>query len=81
MNKSCRLCGITWVWFFNKKGGTKKLNKVHERFGRLKQKGYKHDWKEIVRTMNTQKCVTTTMDNINSEKISIRKIGRICGYA
>ena len=39
----------------------------------LKQKGYKHDWKEIVRTMNTQKCVTTTMDDINGGKISIRQ--------
>ncbi|MBN1768725.1 MAG: IS1634 family transposase, partial [Prolixibacteraceae bacterium] len=27
----------------------------------LKQKGYNHDWREIVRTMNTQKCVSTTV--------------------
>ena len=39
----------------------------------LKQKGYKHDWKEIVRTMNTQKCVTTILDNIKGEKISVRQ--------
>lgn len=39
----------------------------------LKQKGYRHDWREIVRTMNTQKCVTTTVPNIKGEKISIRQ--------
>lgn len=39
----------------------------------LKQKGYNHDWREIVRTMNTQKCVTTSVDNIRDEVISIRK--------
>ena len=39
----------------------------------LKQKGYTHDWKEIVRTMNTQKCVTTTMVNIAEETICVRQ--------
>ena len=39
----------------------------------LKQKGYSSQWREIVRTMNTQKCVTTTMENIDNEMISIRQ--------
>jgi len=39
----------------------------------LKQKGYKHDWSEIVRTMNTQKCVTTSVENIKDEVISVRQ--------
>lgn len=39
----------------------------------LKQKGYNCDWREIVRTMNTQKCVTTSVENINEETISIRQ--------
>ena len=39
----------------------------------LKQTGYNHDWSEIVRTMNTQKCVTTSVKNIRDEIISIRK--------
>jgi hypothetical protein len=39
----------------------------------LKQKGYKHDWKEIVRIMNTQKCVTTSVKDIKEETISIRQ--------
>ena len=39
----------------------------------LKQKGLNSQWNEIVRIMNTQKCVTTTMENINSEVISIRQ--------
>jgi len=39
----------------------------------LKQKGYKHDWREIVRIMNTQKCVTTTVENIKQETISVRQ--------
>jgi len=39
----------------------------------LKQKGYNSDWREIVRIMNTQKCVTTSVDNINNEVISIRQ--------
>jgi transposase len=39
----------------------------------LKQKGINHQWNEIVRIMNSQKCVTTTMKNINNEIISIRQ--------
>ena len=39
----------------------------------LKQKGYHHDWQEIVRTMNTQKCVTTTVENIDGQIVSIRQ--------
>jgi len=39
----------------------------------LKQKGYNHEWREIVRTMNTQKCVTTTIENIQGQTVSIRQ--------
>jgi hypothetical protein len=39
----------------------------------LKQKGYNHDWREVVRTMNTQKCVTTTIQNIQGQTISVRQ--------
>jgi hypothetical protein len=39
----------------------------------LKQQGYNHDWTEIVRIMNTQKCVTTTVENIQGQTISVRK--------
>ncbi len=39
----------------------------------LKQKGINSDWREIVRKMSTQKCVTTSMQNINHETISIRQ--------
>jgi len=39
----------------------------------LKQKGISCDWREIVRVMNTQKCVTTTAQNKMDETISIRK--------
>jgi hypothetical protein len=39
----------------------------------LKQRGYKHGWSEIVRTMNTQKCVTTTVENSKEETISVRQ--------
>ena len=39
----------------------------------LKQQGYRKSWKEIVRIMNTQKCVTTSMKNINDQEISIRQ--------
>ena len=39
----------------------------------LKQKGFNSDWREIVRIMNTQKCVTTSITNINNQVISIRK--------
>ena len=39
----------------------------------LKQKGINSDWREIVRIMNTQKCVTTTVVNTKEEIISIRQ--------
>jgi len=39
----------------------------------LKQNGINSDWREIVRKMSTQKCVTTSMVNINQQTISIRK--------
>ena len=39
----------------------------------LKQKGFNSDWREIVRTMNTQKCVTTSVENIKEETVSIRQ--------
>lgn len=39
----------------------------------LKQKGFNSDWREIVRTMNTQKCVTTSVENIKEETISVRQ--------
>lgn len=39
----------------------------------LKQRGYRHEWREIVRVMNTQKCVTTTVENIKGEIVSVRQ--------
>ena len=39
----------------------------------LKQKGYRHEWREVIRIMNTQKCVTTTVENIKNEIISVRQ--------
>ena len=39
----------------------------------LKQKQFHSDWREIVRVMNTHKCVTTTVVNIKDEQISIRQ--------
>ena len=39
----------------------------------LKPKGITSQWKEIVRTMNTQKLVTTTMVNEYDQKIIIRQ--------
>lgn len=39
----------------------------------LKQNGINSDWREIVRRMNTQKCITTNIENIQEEVISIRK--------
>jgi uncharacterized DUF497 family protein len=38
----------------------------------LKKAGIHSDWREIVRVMNTQKCVTTSMENDKNEIISIR---------
>lgn len=39
----------------------------------LKQKNFQDDWREIVRTMNTQKCVTTSVTNIADKVITIRQ--------
>lgn len=39
----------------------------------LKQKGFTSSWREIVRIMNTQKCVTTSIENVKSQTISIRQ--------
>ncbi|MFH1936479.1 MAG: IS1634 family transposase [Bacteroidota bacterium] len=39
----------------------------------LKQRGMHSDWREIVRIMNTQKCVTTSIVNIRNEVISTRQ--------
>ena len=39
----------------------------------LKQKGHRSDWREITRVMATQKCVTTSMANIQQQVVSIRK--------
>jgi len=39
----------------------------------LKQKGSNFDWREITRVMNTQKCVTTSITNIDDKVISVRK--------
>ena len=39
----------------------------------LQQQGMSSDWRKIVRTMNIQKCVTTSLVNIKNEAISIRQ--------
>lgn len=39
----------------------------------LKQQGAHSDWREIIRVMNTQKCVTTSIENIQDEIISVRQ--------
>jgi hypothetical protein len=39
----------------------------------LKQKGYNRDWREIVRIMNTQKCITTTVENTRGQTVSVRQ--------
>ena len=39
----------------------------------LKQKDIKNEWSDIVRIMNTQKIVTTTMDNDYDQQIVIRQ--------
>ena len=39
----------------------------------LKQKEFHSDWREIIRIMNTQKCVTTSVMNIRDEIISVRQ--------
>ena len=39
----------------------------------LKQKGINNEWRDIVRIMNTQKVVTTTMNNDYDQQIIIRQ--------
>ena len=39
----------------------------------LTQKGIKNEWRDIVRIMNTQKIVTTTMENEYDQQIIIRQ--------
>ena len=39
----------------------------------LKLQGINHNWSEIVRIMNTQKMVTTTIENNNNQTIQIRQ--------
>jgi hypothetical protein len=56
----------------------------------LKHKGITHDWREIVRVMNTQKIVTTTIINTQGKTIKItqcsepgekvKQINRALGY-
>ena len=43
---------------------------------RLKAKGIHHNWSHIVRTMNTQKAATVTMQDKNDQKIYIRKCSK-----
>ena len=43
---------------------------------KLKVKGIKHDWQNIVRIMNTQKLVTTSALDKKDEKIYIRTCSR-----
>lgn len=42
----------------------------------LKQKKIKHDWRNIVRIMNTQKIVTTTMNTDKADKLVIRSCSK-----
>ena len=35
-----------------------------------------HDWREIVRTMNTQKIVTTTIENDKGDTIKIKQCSK-----
>jgi transposase len=39
----------------------------------LKQKGFTHGWSEIIRMMNTQKCVSTSVENIEDKIITVRQ--------
>jgi transposase len=43
---------------------------------KLKQQNIHHDWKNIVRIMNTQKAVTTSMKNDKDQVIIIKKCSR-----
>lgn len=42
----------------------------------LKHKGIKNEWRDIVRIMNTQKLVTTTMENDCEQQIIIRQFSK-----
>jgi hypothetical protein len=42
----------------------------------LRAAGINSQWREIVRVMNTQKCVTTIMTNNKQERISIRSCSK-----
>jgi len=42
----------------------------------LKNKGITSDWRELVRIMNTQKCVTTTVKNDKGERLSVRNCSK-----
>lgn len=46
---------------------------------RLKAKGIRHDWRNIIRIMNTQKLVTTSMKNDQGKLIMIKKCSRPSG--
>lgn len=39
----------------------------------LKQKGINNEWRDVVRIMNTQKAITTTIENQYNQKIIIRQ--------
>jgi transposase len=42
----------------------------------LKQKNITHEWRNIIRIMNTQKLITTTMTNSKGKRIAIRKCSK-----
>jgi hypothetical protein len=42
----------------------------------LKNKGITSNWRELVRVMNTQKCVTTGMINDQGQHLSIRRCSK-----
>ncbi|MDR0795679.1 MAG: transposase [Tannerella sp.] len=42
----------------------------------LKGKGITSDWRELLRVMNTQKCVTTAMDTDKGQRITIRRCSK-----
>ena len=39
----------------------------------LKQNDIHYEWREIVRIMNTQKCITTSIENSKEQFVFIRK--------
>ena len=43
----------------------------------LKKEGIHSDWREIVRIMNTQKCVTTTMVNDKGTTLWVRQCSEL----